>query len=525
MARPQPRGARLDRDGPRSRAGAVLRTAAGAPPARPYTEANNRGECFVTRGGLPYGPAPMDLADVCTGSLLDAAALIERREVSPVELTRAMLARIERLDPHLHSFLTVTADQALAAAAVAEREIGAGRRRGPLHGVPVAVKDLCDTRGVRTTCASAVRLDHVPDSDATVVQRLAAAGAVMVGKTNLTEFAMTGYHPTLPRPRNPWSASHDTGGSSSGSGAAVAASLCFAALGTDTGGSIRLPSAWCGVVGLKPTYGGVSRAGVFPLGMSLDHVGPMARRVADVAAVFDAIAGFDPADPTTRRAPPPRCAAAIGEPLRGMRIGWDEAFVAAGVQRDVMAAVQGALGVLAAHGAEIVAVAVPPVESVLPDWPTLCGGEAAAAHAATYPSRAEQYGTTFRSFLAYAATLRAQDYAAAESRRRDWAGAFAGVFEQVDLFACPSFFMTAPPSELLAADAPFSTDIAPFMRFTAPFNFSGSPTLSVPCGFTADGLPHSLQLVGRHGGEALLCQAGHAYEQATDWHTRRPPVG
>jgi amidase len=467
----------------------------------------------------------MDTAELCTRSLTEVAALVERREVSSVELTRAVLARIERLDGELHSFLTVTPESALAAAQAADAELARGARRGPLHGIPIGVKDLCATRGVRTTCASAVFADRVPDHDAAVVRNLAAAGAVMVGKTNLTEFALMGYHPTLPRPKNPWDPSRDTGGSSSGSGAATAAGLCFAAIGTDTGGSIRLPSAWCGVVGLKPTYGRVSRAGVFPLAASLDHVGPMTRTVADAAAMLDAIAGFDPDDPTTLRAAAPRCAAAIGGEVRGVRVGWDARFVAETTFGEVAGAVERAVRTLAAQGAEVVEVTLPAVEDVLPAWSVLSAAEAAAAHGATYPARAADYGATFRSFLEYAATLSARDYAVWHERRLTWAGALRGVFERVDLLACPSFFMTAPPADLIDSRAPFDPALTPFMRFTAPFNFSGSPTLSLPCGFDSRNLPHSLQLVGRHGDEALLCRVGHVYEQATEWHRRRPPVG
>jgi amidase len=267
---------------------------------------------------------------------------------------------------------------------------------------------------------------------------------------------------------------------------------------------MRMPSGWCGVVGLKPTYGRVSRAGVFPLGASLDHVGPMTRRVADAAAMLDVMAGFDPDDPTTLREPPPRCADAIGGDVRGVRVGWDARFASAGAQPELVATVQRAVQDLAASGAEIVEVHLPAVEPILPAWPVLCAGEAAAAHAKTYPSRAADYGPTFRSFLEYAATLRAQDYAAAHEARINWAGELRGVFERVDVLACPSTFMAAPPAELIDPHGPFTPDIAPFMRFTAPFNFSGSPTLSMPCGFSTDGLPYSLQLVARHGDEAPL---------------------
>jgi amidase len=466
----------------------------------------------------------MNVDDLCTGSLGEVAQLIAKRQVSPVEVTTAMLARIERFDEKLHSYLTVTAEQALAAARAAEAEIARGAYRGPLHGVPIGIKDLCATRGVRTTCGSAVFADAVPAHDATVVRRLAAAGAISLGKLNLTEFALMGYHPSMPRPYNPWDVRRDTGGSSSGSGAATAAGLCFGAIGTDTGGSIRMPSGWCGVVGLKPTYGRVSRAGVFPLGASLDHIGPMTRRVADAAAMLDAMAGFDPDDPTTLRQPPPRCAAAIGGDVRGVRIGWDAGFASTGAQPELVTMVQRAVQALATFGAQVVEVKLAPVEPVLPAWPVLCAAEAAAAHVKTFPSRAADYGPTFRSFLEYAGTLRAQDYAAAHEARINWAGELRGVFEQVDVLACPSTFMAAPPADLIDPLGPFTPNIAPFMRFTAPFNFSGSPTLSMPCGFSRDGLPYSLQLVGRHGDEALLCRIGHVYEQATEWHERRPPI-
>ncbi|MBX3027398.1 amidase [bacterium] len=462
--------------------------------------------------------------DLCWLSLSEASDRLARRELSPVELTRAVLARIERLDPALRAYLAVLPEAALQAARAAEAEIAAGRRRGPLHGVPVAVKDLCDLRGTATTCASRVRDAQPATADATCVARLLEAGAVIVGKTNLTEFALMGHHPELPIPINPWSADHATGGSSSGSGVAVAAGLCAAALGTDTGGSIRIPSSWCGTVGLKPTYGRVSRAGVFPLAASLDHVGPLARRVADAAHVLDAIAGADPRDPTTPRQPPPGCAAALADGARGLRVGWDETYATTMVLPEVAAAVHAAVEQLARLGAAIVRVRVPPVEDVVAAWPVLCGGDALAAHSQYFPSRAAAYGPSFRSFLEYASRLSAADYARRHEQRLEWAGAFRTLFEDCDALACPSTFMPPPPADALDPYGAFSDTIAPFMRFTAPFNFSGSPTLSLPCGMTADGMPHSLQLVGPHGGEALLCRLGHAYEQATDWHRRRPPL-
>jgi amidase len=264
----------------------------------------------------PASPGGTMDTDLCYRTLTETAGLLRRRETSPVELTRAVLARIERLDPQLHSYITVTPERALDRARAAERELASGDDRGSLHGIPIAVKDLYFTKGVPTTCASRVLAGWVPDFDATVVERLDAAGAVLLGKLNMTEFALTGYAPTLPIPCNPWGPARHTGGSSSGSGVATAAGLCFASLGTDTGGSIRFPSAWCGVVGLKPTYGRVSRHGVFPLGMTLDHVGPITRSAADAAVVLEVIAGADANDPTCLDAPVPECSATLNRGVR-----------------------------------------------------------------------------------------------------------------------------------------------------------------------------------------------------------------
>ncbi len=462
--------------------------------------------------------------ELCYRTLTDAASLLRRGEISSVELTQTVLARIARVDAHLHSYITVTAERALDSARKAERELAEGNDRGPLHGIPIAVKDLMFIRGVRNTCASRVLEDFVPDHDATVVEHLETAGAVILGKLNLTEFAMSGYARSLPIPLNPWDVSRSPGGSSSGSGVATAAGLCFASLGTDTGGSIRGPSAWCGVVGLKPTYGRVSRHGVFPLAMTLDHVGPMTRSVADAAVMLDVIAGRDRHDPTSLDAPAPLCSAALTRGVRGVRIGVDEHFMSQFSHPDVVTALLAALDVLKELGAEVVTVSVPEVSSILEGWFVLCAAEALVGHAATYPARAEMYGPSLRSFLEYGAGLRAQDYARAHVQRVEFARRFQAVFEAADVFACPGMFMQPPPADAVDPYGPITPALAPFVRFTAPFNFSGNPTLSVPAGFSADGLPHGIQLVGPLLGEALLCQVGHAYEQATEWHHRHPPI-
>jgi amidase len=460
-------------------------------------------------------------ADLPFATLTEIAGRIRRRELSPVEVLRAQLEQIDARDPALHAYVTVLRDRALAAARAAEAEIMAGTYRGPLHGVPVAVKDLCFTRGARTTCGSRVLADFVPDRDARVVRRLEEAGAVLVGKLSLTEFAMTGYARGVAPPVNPWDASRYPGMSSSGSAVAASAGMAFATIGTDTGGSIRFPAAACGVVGLKPTYGRVSRAGVFPLAASLDHVGPITRCVADAAAVLDVIAGHDPDDPTTLRAPAPACGASLAGGAKGIRIGVDEAYATTMTQPEVVDAFHTALKLLEGTGATIVEVTVPAVTEVLPAWPILCAAEALVGHAGLYPARAADYGVLFRSMLEWGASLSGATVAKAMIARAEWVGRFADVFERVDVLACPSAATVALPTSMVPPDAPFTPEIAPFMRFTAPTDFSGHPTLSLPFGEGA--LPDSVQLVGRHREEALLCRVGQAFEQVAG-RARRPPL-
>src|SRR5215472_8549403 len=327
---------------------------------------------------------------LCFLTLGELSTLLHRREVTSVEATRATLDRIHKLNPTLRAYLAVLDESALRQAKAADQEIAAGKWRGPLHGVPVAVKDLCWTRGIPTTCASKLFRDWRPDANATVVDRFKGAGAVLLGKLHLTEFAMVWYHPEIAGPQNPWNPALWPGASSSGSGAATAAGLCYAAIGTDTGGSIRFPSAANGIVGLKPTWGRVSRHGVFPLGESLDHIGPMTRTVADAAAVLAAIAGQDPADQTSLAAPVEDYAASLDGGPKGIRVGLDENFLAA-AQADVAAAVVEAVRILERSGAQIVKVRVTDTEACTPAWNTICTAETAAAHEATYPARAADY--------------------------------------------------------------------------------------------------------------------------------------
>ena len=465
----------------------------------------------------------MSDTDLCFATLAETAERLRRRELSPVELTRAQLARIEARNPSLHAYLAVLSESALEAARAAEREIAAGRWRGPLHGVPTGVKDLFDVAGVPTTCASRV-LDPTPAArDATAVRKLREAGAVITGKLHQTEFALSGYHPSLPVPVNPWDPSRFAGVSSSGSGVAAAAGLAFATLGTDTGGSIRFPAAACGVVGLKPTRGRVSRAGVFPLGGSLDHVGPLTRCVADAAAVLDAIAGPDPADPTALREASPNCVAALREGARGVRVGVDFAYATDGVEPAVAEGFRRDVRRLEAAGATVVEVRVPAVDELLTQWSVLCAAEAVVHHRGLWPERAASYGPTFRTFLEYGSRLSGPEVAAAWLARDDWSHRFADAVQPVDLLACPSMPTLPLPNAVLAPHAEFAPGVSPLLRFTAPYDFNGRPTLSLPSGFTPDGLPLSLQLVGGLRAEATLCRVGQAFEAADPSPRRRPP--
>jgi amidase len=456
-------------------------------------------------------------------SLAELSRRIGARELSPVDATRHELERIEALDPRLHAYMTVTAERALERARTAETEIGRGAYRGPLHGVPLAVKDLCDTAGVRTTAGTRVMAERVPVRDATVVARLEQAGAVILGKLALTEGAYAEHHPDYPVPVNPWNAAAWSGVSSSGSAVATAAGLCFASLGSDTGGSIRFPSAMNGLVGIKPTYGRVSRHGVFPLAASLDHVGPLARTVADAAHVLGVIAGHDPADPTSLDASVPDYASEVGRSVAGIRIGIDAAFNASDVDGEVSTAVERAVDVLAGLGAEVRGMEMPAVDELVMRWSIVCGAEMLVAHESLYPARAADYGPSTRFFLEAARATPAEEYARTHVKRLELAGALAAVLREVDVVLCPGAAWI-PPAVFSVLELEALRTFSSMMRFTAPFDFTGSPTVSVPCGSTTAGVPIGLQLVGRHLEEGLLVRVAAAYEDATDWHLRHPPL-
>ncbi len=458
------------------------------------------------------GPAP---------TVAEAAQAIRAGALSPVDLTKACLARIAAHDGALHAFVLVTPERALADAEQAEREIAGGRYRGPLHGIPVGLKDIIDTAGIRTTCHSRLYLDRVPTADATVARRLCDAGAVLMGKLATHEFATGGPAFDLPFPpaRNPWDPTRFTGGSSSGAGAAVAAGFVPLALGTDTGGSIRLPAAYCGIAGLKATYGRVSRRGVAPLSFSLDHVGPLARTAEDCALAMQALAGYDPGDPGSVNVPVPDYAAALAAPVRGMRVGYVRGFLGADAAPAMVAGLDAAVQALADLGAEIVEIELPEMDLFHAVTRAISGSEAFSIHERDLRTRPELYARITRERLGMGAYVTAADYVQAQRLRRVLTDAVSQVLTQVDVLATAAIPTPAPVLEAVE-----TTAWRTHHPITAPFNVTGHPALSVCCGFSADGLPLALQIVGRHFDEATVLQFGHAYEQATGWAQRRPEL-
>lgn len=453
-------------------------------------------------------------------TLSDAAALVRARRVSPVELTRAMLARIERLDSQLISYITVTAEAALAAAEQAEQAARADDER-PLLGVPLALKDLFDTAGVRTTGGAKILAERIPQRDATAVARLRQAGAVLLGKLNMHEFAfgVSTANPHFGICRNPWDPSRVPGGSSGGSGAALAAGLCFGSLGSDTGGSIRIPAALCGITGLKPTYGRVSRAGVLPLSWSLDHAGPMARTVRDVALLLTVIAGHDPADPASATVPVPDFTAGLEDGVGGLRIGLPRAYFYEQLEDDVAQAVEAAVAALRAEGAEVREVTVPHLDVAAAAFAPIISAEAAAYHQRWLRERPQDYGEDVRQRLSQGLLYPAVDYVNAQRARRRVMDGFLQVLAEVEVLLTPTVPVTAPPIPGPAVATP-----NPLTRCTFPVNLTGLPALSLPCGFDRQGLPVGLQIIGRPFDEATVLRVGHAYQRLTDWHARRPPI-
>ena len=459
-------------------------------------------------------------------SLAEAARRIRSRELSPVELTRHCLDRIAAIDVTLNSFVTVTADLAIEQARAAEAAVTAGRDVGPLHGVPIALKDLYGTKGVRTTAHSKVLLDNVPAEDAATTALLARAGTVLLGKLAMHEFAFgtPGFDTPFPPARNPWNPEHVTGGSSSGSGAALAAGLCYGSLGSDTGGSIRIPAAHCGIVGLKPTYGRVSRYGVFPLSETLDHIGPMTRRVEDAAAMLGAIAGRDENDPSSSSEPVPNYLAGIGKGLKNVTLGFDEKYCSADVDPAIVATLKKAVSVLRKAGATVKAVKMPSTEGIVAGWVAICAVEAALGHTATYPSRKEGYGPVFSGFLDSGRTLSGLEYGRAAIARRNLRGALQRLFTDIDIMVVPITPWLNPSVAEFNALCESPDGLNKLIHFTCPYDTTGQPTITLPAGLDANGSPIGFQIVGRHFEEALLCRAGMAWQDAARGKGAIPPL-
>jgi aspartyl-tRNA(Asn)/glutamyl-tRNA(Gln) amidotransferase subunit A len=452
-------------------------------------------------------------------TIIEASGLLRQKKLSPIDLTKACLDRIDRLNPTLNAFITITRESAIADAETAEREINQGKWRGPLHGIPIGLKDLIDTAGVKTTCGSALFAERVPAEDAEIVQRLKRAGAVIVGKQNLQEFAWGGtsasshYGPV----HNPWNVERIAGGSSGGSAAAVAAGMCFAAIGTDTGGSIREPAAFCGIVGLKPTYGRVSTSGVFPLSWSLDHVGPICRSVADTALMLEAIAGYDRLDFTSIDYPMEKYAESLGVSRR-LRIGVARQLFFHGLDPETGRAIENAIKVIGEMSSDV-------VEIELPDVPTTVQApEVCAVHKKYFDSSPELYRKWMRERLKQATAIDTVSYIQGVQQMQRIRRSISDVFEKVDLIVTP----TTPVPPITIAEALEMTLPGPagelWLRNTRPFNIYGLPTISIPCGFTSAGLPIGLQIAGPHFDEGRVLTLAHAFEQATGWHTRVPTL-
>ena len=462
-------------------------------------------------------------SDLAFLTITELGAAIRRHEVSPTEVTRLMLERIERIDPQIHSYITVTGDLALKQARDVERDLAAGKDVGPLAGVPIALKDLYATKGIRTTAHSRVLADWVPDQDATVTTRLRDAGAVLLGKLAMHEFAfgVPAFDAAFPPACNPWGTDRITGGSSSGSGAAVAAGLAYGALGSDTGGSIRSPAALCGIAGIKPTYGRASRTGVLPLSWSLDHVGPMTRSVADCALMLQAISGYDATDAASANVSTPDFSAALEDGVAGLRIGvpWEWLNENDGTHPEVVAAFEAALDTLRSLGAQVVPVDPAPFITSRAPNTIIMIAEAYSYHENTLRTNPQDLSAGVRNRAREGAFISAADYVDAQRARTVICAQVRGILREVDVIASPAAPQPAEVFEDQDGDARYRMP-----TYTPVYNLTGLPAISVPCGFSSDGLPLGLQIAGRAFDEAMVFRVARAYERATDWHQRHPEL-
>jgi aspartyl-tRNA(Asn)/glutamyl-tRNA(Gln) amidotransferase subunit A len=461
--------------------------------------------------------------ELCFLSIREASQMLRRRKISPVELLDAVSERIERLNPELNAFITVAAEQARADARRAEREIARGRHRGPLHGIPLPLKDNIETQGIRTTAGSKILADFVPARDADVVSALRQAGAVIIGKTNLHEFAygITNENPHYGPARNPWDRTRVSGGSSGGSAVALASGMGFGSVGTDTGGSIRIPSALCGIVGLKPTFGRVSTRGVIPLSVSLDHVGPLARSVDDVALLLAAISAKEHAF----RAP---AAGGRGRKSRRLRVtlGWPRDFFFEKVDDEVARAIETAVKLLEKRGARVRQASLPHLADSADAGTQIALAEALHYHqsAGFYPARAADYGADVRSRLELGGNVRAADYLRALDARAPIVAEFDAALAGVDAIVAPPAPIAAPRigESVVKIRGEEETVRSALVRVSRPANFTRHPAISIPCGFTEEGLPIGMQLIARHWDEARLLEIAQFYESETGWYTWHP---
>jgi len=447
--------------------------------------------------------------ELCEMTISELAPKIKSRKISPVELVESVLERIEKLNPILNAYITVDAEGALKAARMAERQIARGNYLGPLHGIPVSLKDIYQTKGLRTTAGSKILKNWIPNEDATSVVKLRGAGAVIIAKANLHEFACgsTSENPHFGPVRNPYNTECIPGGSSGGSAAAVAADMCIASTGSDTGGSIRSPSALCGIVGIKPTYGRVSLHGVVPLAWSLDHMGPMTKCVRDAAIMLSAMAGHDPKDPTTVRLKVSNFARALKDDIKKLKIGIDPSFCFDGAHEEVIDAFREALKVLEKLGARIVEVSLPSVELASVIAAVIVSAEAAVYHEEDLRTRGDDYGSDVRTILDSGAGLSAIHYLKAQRLRRIIQNEFAEAFKKIDVFALPGAIYPAPRiGETNALQMGR-------LRFTCPSNLTGLPAITIPCGLSTSGLPLGLQLVGKAFNEATILRAAYTFEK------------
>jgi aspartyl-tRNA(Asn)/glutamyl-tRNA(Gln) amidotransferase subunit A len=445
--------------------------------------------------------------ELAFSTISDTAARIRTRQISPIEITEALLERIEKIDPQIHAFVTLTADLALEQAKKAEQDIASGNYKGPLHGIPIVHKDICYTQGIRTTAGSKLLQDFVPDYDATVVKKLHDAGTVLLGKVHTHEFAIGN---TITR--NPWDFERVPGGSSSGTGAGVAAGLAFMGTGTDTGGSIRFPAAYCGIVGIKPTYGRVSRHGIFPLAWSLDHAGPLTRTVKDAALCLQAMAGYDPKDQASAALPVPDFTAELREDLKGVKIGIPVEYYR-NLDEDVDAALKKAIQIMEQLGAEVIELSLPYTEHAAGAMWAILIGEMASIHEKWHETRADEYGPIARQVIEAGKALPANTYLRAQRSRQIIQQDYLAVLSKVDVLVTPTTPTTAPR---------VGDPNAKYGVGTGPSNATGLPSLVLPCGFSSEGLPISMQIIGKPFDESKVFRVGYAFEQSTNWHNRHP---